>query len=178
MNLKLLLRQRFFERNIVIYYDEIFYFIKYLTGDATVAEDLLQNVMEKAWRHCHKIKSKKSIKCWLFKIAKNETSSYYKSAYRCSFLEEQIQIKFKDFENLKQDDVLSALINIEDTLLLKKALLLLDRKYLSVILLRYLNELSFEEISLVLDINCNTARTNLKRGLNKLKKIYLDLEQN
>ena len=48
----------------------------------------------------------------------------------------------------------------------------LDKKYVDVLILFYYQELSYEEISAVLDLPVKTVETQLYRGRNLLKKDF------
>lgn len=62
----------------------------------------------------------------------------------------------------------------EEVIDLYNALNKLDVKYKTVVILRYFEDLTFQEISKVLDLPVNTVKTQLYRALDILK---IDLEK-
>ena len=64
----------------------------------------------------------------------------------------------------------------EEKALLARAMEELPLKYREVLILWSQGELSEKELSQVMDINYNTIRVHIHRGLKRLKEIYFSLE--
>lgn len=169
-------KKHFFEKNIAIYYPEIYKFLRVLTGERTTAEDLSQDVMEKAWKYLNSLKDVEKAKSWLFRIARNEANTCYKKACRRDSYE-LISPDIKEWSGETQQDALAYLVQTEENSLLMEALRKLEKKYSQIIILRYISGLEIKEIAYILDINYNTARTYLHRGLQLLKAAYLQLTE-
>jgi RNA polymerase sigma-70 factor (ECF subfamily) len=58
----------------------------------------------------------------------------------------------------------------ETQLLIRKAIVALPEKYKSVVILRYLQDMSLQEISDVLDMPVTTVKTRVHRGREYLRK--------
>ncbi len=170
-------KRRFFENNIAIYYDEIYRFLRVLTGEKTAAEDLCQNVMEKAWKYLNSLKTADKAKNWLFHIARNEAKTYYRKQYRRETYEMTAPEIKEEWTEENENDILEFLIQTEESKTLLEALTSLQKKYYQIITLRYVAGLEIKEIAYILDINYNTARTNLRRGLQVLKEAYIQLTE-
>ena len=74
-------------------------------------------------------------------------------------------------------DVLEILLDKERSHLILKALNRINPKYKPVLQLWALGDLTQKEIAEVLDINYNTARIYVVRGLTALKEEYFKLER-
>ncbi|MHC1723437.1 MAG: RNA polymerase sigma factor [Aminipila sp.] len=168
-------KKHLFENNIAIYYKDIYRFLRVLTGDRTTAEDLSQNVMEKAWKYINSLKDVNKAKSWLFRIARNEAKTYYKKTCRRETYEMVSPDIKEEWSGETEKDILDYLVKTEENHILMEALKKLEKKYSQIIILRYVSGLEIKEIAYILDINYNTARTNLHRGLHLLKELYLDL---
>jgi len=168
-------KKRFFENNIAIYYKDIYRFLRVLTGDRTTAEDLSQDVMEKAWKYLNSLRDVSKAKSWLFRIARNEAKTCYKKTSRREIYEIVSPDIKEEWSKETEKDILDYLVKTEESNILLEALKKLEKKYSQIIILRYISGLEIKEIAYILDINYNTARTYLHRGLQVLKEVYLDL---
>lgn len=146
-----------------------------LTNNRSYAEDLTQNVMEKAWKYLYQLKDPDKSKSWIFQIARNEAKTFYKKSANIIFyeLEPYEQACVDDIES----DILAILVKKEESMLIMKSLELLDLKYAQIIKLRFIAGLDIKDIAYILDINYSTTRTYLRRGLMHLKDVYLFLEK-
>ncbi|MBN7771974.1 RNA polymerase sigma factor [Clostridium aminobutyricum] len=167
----------FFENHILIYYQDIFRFLMVLTNNRSHAEDLTQNVMEKAWKFLYQLKDPEKSKSWIFQIARNEAKTFYKKSGNTVTYETELIPNEQEFTEPIESDILSILLKREESKLILKSLELLDQKYAQIIKLRFIAGLDIKDIAYILDINYNTTRTHLKRGLKRLKEVYLFLEK-
>lgn len=126
------------------------------------AEDLVQDTALLAMKYFHKLKNRDSFEAWIMKILINRSK----------------KIKFiriiTSTDNLPID-IPSEDANCDLIITLKNALLKLSQKYRLVISLRYLNDLSVKQISGILKLPEGTIKSQLHRGLEKLKHI-IELE--
>ena len=60
------------------YFKEVYLFIKSLSHDESIAEEITQEAFFKALKAIEKFDGSKDIRSWLFTIAKNTYFSYYK----------------------------------------------------------------------------------------------------
>lgn len=64
------------------YYATFFAFIKGMTKETAVAEDIAQNIFMKVWLNREKLDETKSIRNYLFVLAKHEIYNYYRTKSR------------------------------------------------------------------------------------------------
>ncbi|MDF2700204.1 MAG: polymerase subunit sigma [Haloplasmataceae bacterium] len=155
------------EKLIRLFYNEIYAYVYKLTFDKELAMDLTQEVFIRVIKKISHYKPKHgSFKSWLYKVAHNYTINYfntrdYKNHKNYIELAEQITTNINlDLTVIKQ----------EDTKLINNAIYNLDSKYKDIIIMRYFQDLSINEIASILEINDNTVKTRLRRGLDKLKE--------
>ena len=60
------------------YYPTFFAFIKGMTKETAVAEDIAQNIFMKVWLNREKLDAAKSIRNYLFVLAKHEIYNYFR----------------------------------------------------------------------------------------------------
>lgn len=85
-------------------------------------------------------------------------------------LSEIVQMALVDgMADLSQEDPLSRLIKKEEFAQIKKALPAIPEQYRKVIILRYWNKLTYNEIADILGIPIGTVKSGLNKGINALK---------
>lgn len=147
------------------YQTKIFSFLRGLTQNEHTAEDLAQNTFLNCYKFITKWNGSGSFKNWLYKIAYREALQYFKKQKRNLevFTEEGDLPEVAD----DKDDILVELANKETV---DKALKGMPEMYRTVLLLRYYNELSYEEIAEATELPINTVRTHLRRAKQALMK--------
>ncbi len=139
-----------------------------ITGDAEMAKDVMQEVFVSVWKSRHTFNpAKGKFTTWLHRITVNRCSKVHRQKPAFLSLEET--------ENkglaLPSDEILAeAIITKEEYASLMKALAALDTKHRSVVVLRYFNELSCEEIAQVADIPLGTVKSRLHYALKSLHR--------
>ncbi len=121
------------------------------------AEDCFQNTFIKLFQKSPDFKDENHLKAWLIRVAINE----------CNNLRRQ----YKRIVSLTDNDDTAVEFPV-DQRDISWALVKLEPKYRDVIYLRYCEQYNANEIAQILGKNPNTVRTLLKRGKEKLKRIY------
>ena len=147
------------------YQTKIFSFLCGLVQNRHTAEDLAQNAFLSCYKAIGKWQATGSFKNWLYKIAYREALGYFKKQKRNLevFTDEGEVPDIVD----DRDDILVELANKETV---DKALQGINEIYRTVLLLRYYNELSYEEIAAATELPINTVRTHLRRAKQSLAK--------
>ena len=165
-----------FTQQIVSFYEDIFRYLLHLGADETLAEDMAQEVMVKAWENKEKLLNVEYQKPWLLRVSYNNYISYRRLAQH-KYLYSLSDFDLPEWEcKHAEQDILTILANDEFCQIMQLALDRLDKKYSEPIRLRYFGELSYKEIAEILQINQNTMRSIISRGLQKLKPILKDLD--
>lgn len=169
--------EEIFKKNIAVHYQNVYRFVRSLTGNGTVAEDITQSIMERAWRNVHRLKNRKRARSWLFHAAKVETERYLEvSRTDVSFEEVECEL---DPELLakEEEDILKILLEREQSEQVIAALNLLSPRYQQVVKLWAMGSLKQREIAKVMDMNYHTVRICLRRGLKAFGKAYISLNE-
>lgn len=161
--------KKIFEKKILPFYEELYRFLLTLGCDSITAEDIIQEVMEKAWNQIDKLSQIDYHKNWLFAVTKNQYYSYMRLAFhQYEYTSEDFLLSDTECNQIEKD-IVEILILQESSNAIEDALHKLPEKYSSIIRMRYFAELSYQEISEKLAIKPSTARSILSRGLKKLK---------
>ena len=168
----------FFIRNLYIYEKDIFRFLCSITGNPEIAQDLLQNTMEKAWRNLKQLKETEKAKKWLFSIAYREAMQYYRRHDQCLIYENGMDsLSQNERPSEVKDEIAEFIINRDECKTMEKALKMLEEKYQRLIRMRYLEDLPLKEIAKLLNLNYSTVRVYMGRALDRLKEIYSEIEK-
>ena len=151
------MKKQLFENYLLENIDSAFRFAYSYTKNREDAEDIVSESVIKALKAAESIKNEQSIKPWFYKIIVNTAMTHLKKAGRVLY----INYDEIEEENGKNDDYSS--ITFES--MTEK----LDIKYRSIIVLRFFEDMSIKEIANVLDLNENTVKTRLYKGLEILK---------
>jgi len=146
------------------YKDKLMRYALYLTGDDDKAADVVQESFIKAYINLNGFDVKKKFSSWIYRIAHNEAMNILIKDKKQSFLGEDVD--FDSGVNLEDDFVRKELqIKAQDCL---KRLPVLYREPL---MLYFIEEKSYEEISDILRIPIGTVGTRINRAKVLMKKI-------
>lgn len=141
------------------YYDDIYRFCLYLTGQETDSYDITQEVFLRFIKYVDSYEYR-NLKGYLLIIARNLCRDYFHHRKDTSCLEDTVY--------LGQED--AGLCNMEDKLLLRQALTQIPVNQREIIILRIYEELKFHEIAAILGCNLSTVKSRFRLGLKNLRK--------
>lgn len=133
------------------------------------AEDILQDSFIKIWRNLNDYDDTMKLSTWLYRIVHNETISYYrkKQSYGKDNTMELDENQLNDFHT----DLEIEADPEKRYLSTNKVLNQLPIKYKECIILKYFEQMSYEEISDVLKIPEGTVAIRINRAKKIFKKI-------
>ena len=131
-----------------------------LTADRTSADDLVQDTLERAWEKLYMWRRGSDLRAWMFSIMHNTFINYIRKNRipTVSMDEDALEVPTR----ATQHDALE----IRD---LASAIAKLPNEYREVILLIGLEQMSYEEVSQVLNIPLGTVMSRLSRGREQLR---------
>ncbi|HEX21667.1 MAG TPA: sigma-70 family RNA polymerase sigma factor [Actinobacteria bacterium] len=138
------------------------------SGNRAAAEDITQDTFIKVYQALPGADLERPFKPWLYRIAVNTAVSYLRKV-KPALNDELIQTK--PSKNKGPDDLA---IDLELQGRLQSAILKLPLKYRRVVVLRYLENITFHQISEILNIPEGTAKTNFQRAKIILKRELTD----
>ncbi len=166
-----------FIRAYDLYVDQIHRFIYFKVGSREEAEDLCSAVFLKTWNYIleNSLKDYKTLKALLYKIARNLIIDHYRKNRN----KESISLDGEQGIEVVDDQQSPAKIMElkTDLLVLETKLPELKDEYREVIILRFVNELSIQEISEILDKPKNNTRVLIFRALKALKELLENEEK-
>jgi RNA polymerase sigma-70 factor (ECF subfamily) len=156
-----------FEDLVKRYSSPLFHFIYHLLGDYDRASDVLQQVMVQLYVSLPTLHQEKSFKSWLFKVAHNRAIDELRSRRYTHFSElEPTEMDETELtaitDNSPQPQELLEYHELQQTL--RRAIKQLPAHYQDIVLLRYLLQLTFPEISHIVGMPEATVKTYFHRA--------------
>jgi len=150
-------------------YEKLVFRTAYLiTGSKEAAEDALQEVFVSVWRSRHTYDpSKGKLTTWLHRITVNQCSRDKARKVPAVVSLEEKGIDLPEMKHSYQTE--DVLINKLEYDRLLQAMDSLDTKHRSVLVLRYFNDLSYQEIAEALEIPLGTVKSRINQSLKYLK---------
>ncbi|MEW9053250.1 MAG: RNA polymerase sigma factor SigW [Neobacillus sp.] len=159
---------------VEIYKNSIFQLAFRMLGNRHEAEDIAQEAFIRAYTNINSFNQDLKFSTWLFRIATNlcidrirkKKPDYYLDAEvsgtegltMYSQLPSNTPLPEKELESLELHDTVH------------KEIMKLPEKYRSVIVLKYIEELSLNEISEILEMPLGTVKTRIHRGREALRQ--------
>ena len=150
-----------FEKLILKYSKGLYGFVFNMLGQTQATQDVVQETFFKAFSNLHSFNMSKGFSTWLYTIAKNSALNYIKANKKYTFSD--IEEKASDSSNPEV-----VFINNEASKDLVKAIDNLSEKHRILIYLKYINKLSYEEISKTLDIPKSIVESRLYTARKRL----------
>ncbi|MBR3988576.1 MAG: sigma-70 family RNA polymerase sigma factor [Clostridia bacterium] len=145
-----------FEDAVKVYSDTVYRVALNILKNPEDCKDVMQNVFLRYFKHQHTFESEEHIKAWLIRVSVNESKRLLKINGKSESvsLEEVANTLFA--ENNEEGDIFRAVMS-------------LDEKYRTIILLYYYEGYDVKEIAHILKRNQATVRTQLSRARELLK---------
>ena len=158
------------------YEGKISQYIRRLTNvSQEETEDILQDIFIKVYRNLNGFNQNLKFSSWIYRIAHNEIiNQYHKNKSRLKML--RLNLDNNDVYHLEEfisdtDDIFNHLLSHENANQIKEVLEKLPQKYREILILRYLEEKKYDEISDILCKPPGTVATLINRAKSKFKKI-------
>ena len=159
-----------FERH----HGSLYGFLVKLTGNRTAAEDITQTVFQRMLKYRHTYRDDGSFTAWMYHLARRCAADHFRKGSTAPQATDPSDLQ--DFA----DDAPHAAVHAatrDDHALLHSALQQLDRDDREVLLLSRFQELSFAEISGILECSVGAAKVRAHRALQQLRTVYFRLQK-
>ena len=146
------------------HYDEIYRFIYRKVGNQEDAQDITQDVFLKFVSNIHRYRECGKLKSYLFKLAINATTDYFRKK------DTDLSLDEIDEMSDRSPSPLDNLTIKEDIQHIFKALNALPDFQSDVIILRFYHNLPFYDIAKITGCTVSTAKSRYRQGIEKMKK--------
>ena len=165
-------RAREFERLAMPLIDSLFNFARWLTRNSEEAEDLVQETYMKAWKAYASFRGDCSLRTWLFVILRNTWFSSQAVGWATQ-MEPLDEERHEAFLPIVLETPESLLVDQRRLSAIRTAISELPVAMREIILLREVEEMSYQEISTVLEVPIGTVMSRLARARRQLRDAAL-----
>ncbi|CAG9606905.1 RNA polymerase sigma factor [Pseudoneobacillus rhizosphaerae] len=147
------------------YKNQLYATILRMTKNPQDAQDFVQEAFIKVYHQLGKYDGKGSFSSWIYRVAINHCLDEFRKK---SHHIQKVELSEEMYENPSHPEVI--FLKKERSRQLERIVATLPEDERMIILLRYVNELSYDEISELLDIPVTTVRNKLHRAKIKMRK--------
>lgn len=140
------------------YYEDIFRFLRGISADEQLAEELTQETFYRALKSIDTYRGDTNLRVWLCAIAKNLYYTHYKKQKRFTAVDD-----IEAYE-LEENNLVEIISDKETALQIHKILHHLREPYKEIFSLRIFGELSFQEIGELFDKSAHWACVTYHRA--------------
>ena len=166
-----------YEALILFYQQPVYNLICRLMNDPADAPDVVQEVFLKVFRNIGNFRGGSTLKTWIYRIAVNEAHNHRRWFSRHQ--RPEIGFVAKDDSPGPREEMVAdpgrspfdLASNEETRVLVENALAELNPKFRAAVVLRDIEDLSYEEIAAVLEVSLGTVKSRILRGREALRKI-------
>lgn len=158
------------------YQQPVYNLVCRLMNDPSDASDIVQEVFLKVFRNIGNFRGKSSLKTWIYRIAVNE--AYNHRRWFSRHLRREVALAAEDGAPSYADSLadpgrtpFDQAADRETRALVETALETLNPKFRAAVVLRDIEDLSYDEIAAVLDVSLGTVKSRILRGREALRKI-------
>ncbi|MVO99969.1 MULTISPECIES: RNA polymerase sigma factor SigW [Paenibacillus] len=163
-----------FEELVNLYKDKIFHLAYRMLGNKQEAEDAVQDTFLRVYNNLDRYDENQKFSTWIFRIGTNLCIDRLRKRKPTYSLDAEMpDSDGNDFyamlaskDNLPVDQIILS----ETQQVIRRAIDTLPEKYKSVVILRYLHDMSLQEIGDVLKMPVTTVKTRVHRGREYLRK--------
>lgn len=133
--------------------------------DKDEANDILQQLYVKLYRHCEQLQDVRNMNAWLYQIARNAVYDYYREQGHSMPLEDEGKLEELLNQEPERQDTESLILPLIN---------MLPAEYAEPLRLSELEVISQKEIAERLGMSYSGAKSRVQRGREKLKELFVE----
>lgn len=159
-------RRKTFEQVVNFYTPQLYRQIRRMVLDHDDTNDVLQNTFIKAWMGLDNFRGESKIATWLYRIATNETLNFLQRRKEISGLDDSpnsVAARLMADEYFDGD---------ETEIQLQQAIASLPEKQRMVFLMKYYEEMKYEEMSTILHTSIGALKASYHHAVKKISDFF------
>jgi RNA polymerase sigma-70 factor (ECF subfamily) len=165
-----------YETLILRFEQPVYNLVCRLLKDPADARDVVQEVFLKVFRKIRAFRGQSSLKTWIYRIAVNEANNHCRWYWR--HRRQEVDLEGREEDGRSYRDSIPApggspfdyVLEGEKHTLIEEALSSLSPCFRAVVVLRDIEDLTYEEIAQVLQLPLGTVKSRILRGRDALRK--------
>jgi len=175
--------ERAFEEVVRLYQNKVFNLVYRMIGNQEEAEDLAQEVFVTVFKSVDSFRGEAKFSTWLYRIAANHCKNRMKYLGRRSYKQtgELDEAAEREAQNAQPSSIRpqvdgpdAVLEGLELERTVQRAMQALDPEHREVIVLRDIEDLSYEEIAEITGVELGTVKSRLHRARLQLKELMAE----
>lgn len=151
----------------------LFGFFYNMNSNASLSEDLVQNVFVRMLKYKHTFTGEGSFAAWMFRTARNVNYDHYRKSKKSG---QQHDLSSLEFKLTDEEDMNVKMDHNDSVNQLKRAMLQLPVEKREILMLSKYKGLKFSEIGDILGCSEGAAKVKAHRALNELRTVFLKME--
>jgi len=147
-----------------------------VVGNHDEAEDVVQDTFVQAYLKLHTFQGNSKLFTWLYRIAFNNALSRGRRRRPDLSIEQSKDVAGNEPEDTSESPD-EGLLREERVALVHRAMDMLTEQHRAILVLREMQNVSYEDIAQILDINIGTVRSRISRARNQLKQHLESLQE-
>ncbi|MFA9289889.1 MAG: RNA polymerase sigma factor [Solirubrobacteraceae bacterium] len=165
-------KQKAYKQLVNLYSKRIYWHVRKLVLDHDVSNDLVQEIFIKVYQNLSKFKRQSKLYTWIYTIATNEALNYLNKEAKKKHISFE-EISYEYAMNLESDKYFNG---DEAALFLQKQIALLPQQQRIVFIMKYNDEMKYEDISKVLNITVGALKSNYHHAVKKIQLAVKNLK--
>jgi len=162
-----------FQREALQHLDALYNLARYLTRNASEAEDLVQETYLRAFRFVHRFQPGTHLRAWMFQILRNTFLTFYRQRQREPAVAEAEGAEAgvtPMFHDSPQEDASSRGAELD----LERAIVTLPEEFRTILVLSEVQGFPLEEVAQIMDCPVGTVKSRLFRAKERLRGLLPD----
>ena len=162
-----------FEQLLLLYQQKLYHLALRTCGNPQDAEEAVQEAFLSAWKNLPSFRGDSSFSTWLYRLTVNACNDLFRKNKAAATLvaleDEESALQIPDLAPGPEEQAQRK----ETQQSVQDALQQLSPEHRQVLLLRELQQLCYDEIAAVLDMDLGTVKSRIHRARNQLREILL-----
>lgn len=157
-------KEKAFRNLLKAYQERLYYHVRRYVFNHDDANDILQNTFIKVWNGIDNFRGESALYTWLYRIAGNEAITYINKAKKHAAVDiEQTSLSYRGgTDNMEAEEM---------TQKLQKAVDALPEKQKQVFIMRYYDEMPYEQISQIVDTSVGALKASYHHAVKKIEEM-------
>ncbi len=152
------------------YHQKIYWQVRRMVLIHEDADDVTQNIFIKIYQYLGDFRNEAKLSSWIYRIAYNESINFMQKRAK------EIHQSVEDYtlaitDHLQEDDYFDG---DEAEIILQKAIANLPEKQRIIFMMKYYDELKYEEISSILDTSVGALKASYHHAVKKIEQFIAD----
>jgi RNA polymerase sigma factor (sigma-70 family) len=156
----------------LLFHDDLYRYGLKLAGNSNLVEDSIQDLFLQLWKNHRNLRPVDNLKPYLFKSFRNHMIDNLELRNPDIHIESDFEHPF-EITYSHEDFLIQKQVSEENLLKITEALNNLSSRQREAIYLRYFEDLDFDTIAIIMDMNVQSVRNTLHRGLQALRNLML-----